>query len=484
MLQRRQCLTLLAACWAVFSTASAESLIEVYERARISDPQIREADALRLANREALPQSRSALLPQVGFNYTYVESKDDGSRSVSSFIPEFEDPDTGVTVPGAIRQVPTDFDTDGDTESWTLELRQSVFRWDRWVQFRRSEKVAAQAEIDYSAAQQDLMLRVSARYFNVLAAKDTLDSAEAALESTARQLEQAEKRFEVGLIAITDVQEAQAAYDNTVAAVIAAKRDLATAAEFLREITGESYAELQQPGDDLPLAIPLPADEDAWVDRSLEQNLTLLSSRVNLDIASDDIKIQRTGYYPTIDLVASTGNFDQTTDGDSTTVFPNAGSITSPTDSDADIDTDSIQLQLNVPLFQGGRVRSNVREAVYRQRAAKERLERVMRETERESRDAYLSLMAEISRVKALRRAVESSQTALEATEAGFEVGTRTTVDVLDARRRLFESETNYARSKYDYIVNIIRLKQAAGILSPRDLMEVDGWLNQSVATR
>ena len=474
MLQRRQCLTLLAACWAVFSTASAESLIEVYERARISDPQIREADALRLANREALPQSRSALLPQIDFNYTYQEQDQDGS---SSFLQVNQE--TLETTP-----VPRDFNEDSDTETWRLELRQSVFRWDRWVQYRRSEKVAAQAEIDYSAAQQDLMLRVSARYFNVLAAKDTLDSAEAALESTARQLEQAEKRFEVGLIAITDVQEAQAAYDNTVAAVIAAKRDLATAAEFLREITGESYAELQQPGDDLPLAIPLPADEDAWVDRSLEQNLTLLSSRVNLDIASDDIKIQRTGYYPTIDLVASTGNFDQTTDGDSTTVFPNAGSITSPTDSDADIDTDSIQLQLNVPLFQGGRVRSNVREAVYRQRAAKERLERVMRETERESRDAYLSLMAEISRVKALRRAVESSQTALEATEAGFEVGTRTTVDVLDARRRLFESETNYARSKYDYIVNIIRLKQAAGILSPRDLMEVDGWLNQSVATR
>jgi outer membrane protein len=474
MLQRRQCLTLLAACWAVFSTASAESLVEVYERARISDPQIREADALRLANREALPQSRSALLPQIDFNYTYQEQDQDGS---SSFLQVNQE--TLETTP-----VPRDFNEDSDTETWRLELRQSVFRWDRWVQYRRSEKVAAQAEIDYSAAQQGLMLRVSERYFNVLAAKDTLDSAEAALESTARQLEQAEKRFEVGLIAITDVQEAQAAYDNTVAAVIAAKRDLATAAEFLREITGESYAELQQPGDDLPLAIPLPADEEAWVDRSLEQNLTLLSSRVNLDIASDDIKIQRTGYYPTIDLVASTGNFDQTTDGDSTTVFPNAGSITSPTDSDADIDTDSIQLQLNVPLFQGGRVRSNVREAVYRQRAAKERLERVMRETERESRDAYLSLMAEISRVKALRRAVESSQTALEATEAGFEVGTRTTVDVLDARRRLFESETNYARSKYDYIVNIIRLKQAAGILSPRDLMEVDGWLNQSVATR
>jgi outer membrane protein len=474
MLQRRQCLTLLAACWAVFSTASAESLIEVYERARLSDPQIREADALRLANREALPQSRSALLPQIDFNYTYQEQDQDGS---SSFLQVNQE--TLETTP-----VPRDFNEDSDTETWRLELRQSVFRWDRWVQYRRSEKVAAQAEIDYSAAQQDLMLRVSARYFNVLAAKDPLDSAEAALESTARQLEQAEKRFEVGLIAITDVQEAQAAYDNTVAAVIAAKRDLATAAEFLREITGESYAELQQPGDDLPLAIPLPADEDAWVDRSLEQNLTLLSSRVNLDIASDDIKIQRTGYYPTVDLVASTGNFDQTTNGDSTTVFPGAGSITSPTDSDADVDTDSIQLQLNVPLFQGGRVRSNVREAVYRQRAAKERLERVMRETERESRDAYLSLMAEISRVKALRRAVESSQTALEATEAGFEVGTRTTVDVLDARRRLFESETNYARSKYDYIVNIIRLKQAAGILSPRDLMEVDSWLNQSVATR
>ena len=475
MLQRRQCLTLLAACWAVFSTASAESLIEVYERARLSDPQIREADALRLANREALPQSRSALLPQIDFNYTYQEQDQDGS---SSFLQVNQE--TLETTP-----VPRDFNEDSDTETWRLELRQSVFRWDRWVQYRRSEKVAAQAEIDYSAAQQDLMLRVSARYFNVLAAKDTLDSAEAALESTARQLEQAEKRFEVGLIAITDVQEAQAAYDNTVAAVIAAKRDLATAAEFLREITGESYAELQQPGDDLPLAIPLPADEDAWVDRSLEQNLTLLSSRVNLDIASDDIKIQRTGYYPTVDLVARTGNVDSTTNGTSTTDDPrNLENDPVPADGGQDIDTDSIQLQFNVPIFQGGRVRSNVREAVYRHRAAKEQLERVMRETERESRDAYLSLMAEISRVKALRRAVESSQTALEATEAGFEVGTRTTVDVLDARRRLFESETNYARSKYDYIVNIIRLKQAAGILSPRDLMEVDSWLNQSVATR
>ncbi len=473
MPERRHFLIILTACWAVFSTASAESLIEVYERARLSDPQIREADALRLANREALPQSRSALLPQINFNYNYEEQEQDGS---SSFLQVNQQ--TLETTP-----VPRDFNENADTKTWRLELRQSVFRWDQWVQFRRSEKVAAQAEIDYSAAQQDLMLRVSQRYFDVLAAKDTLDSAEAALESTARQLEQAEKRFEVGLIAITDVQEAQAAYDNTVAAVIAAKRDLATAAEFLREITGESYQELQQPGDDLPLAMPTPADEDMWVNRSLEQNLTLLSSRVNLDIARDDIKIQRTGYFPTLELVASTGNFDQTTDGDSTTDFGD-GPITSPTDSDADVDTDSIQLQFNIPIFQGGRVRSNVREAVYRQRAAKEQLERVMRATERESRDAYLSLMAEISRVKALRRAVESSQTALEATEAGFEVGTRTTVDVLDARRRLFESETNYARSKYDYIVNIIRLKQAAGILSPRDLLEVDGWLNQTVGTR
>jgi outer membrane protein len=335
--------------------------------------------------------------------------------------------------------------------------------------------------VDYEIARQDLMLRVATRYFNVLAAKDTLVSAEAALDATARQLEQSEKRFEVGLIAITDVKESQAAYDNTTASVIAAKRQLATALEFLRELTGEYYTEFSKPGDSLPLSIPAPQDEQAWVDTAMQQNLSMVSNRISMDIARDDITISRTGHYPTLDLVAR----NSWSDTEQNTTSTNKSTLVdTEINQTSDSDNLLIGVEFRIPIYSGGRTSSQVQQAVYQHRAAKERLERVMRETERASRDAYLGIMAEIARVNALKRAVESSQTALEATEAGFEVGTRTTVEVLSSRRTLFEAETNYARARYDYILNIIKLKQAAGILTESDIAQVNGWLDLSVTAR
>jgi len=439
---------------------AAMNLLEVYEVALRSDPLLREAEANRLAALEAKPQARSALLPQIIGQGSQAQDESKGGNTFPQVNPNTLE----------IVQVNRSFETETDSETqWQLQLTQTVFRWDQWITLKQADKTVAQAEADYQAAIQDLMLRVSERYFDVLAAQDTLASADAAKEAIARQLEQAEKRFEVGLSAITDVQEAQAAYDQTVADVIAAKRSLASARELLRETTGEYFEELAKPGEGLNLAKPEPSKEDDWVNTAMDQNLSLVASRIAEEIARDEVKVRRTGHYPTVDLVASRSSFenDQDTANDGGPFFP----------SDADSIGNRISLQVRVPLYSGGSTSSRVREAVYQHRAAKERLEGVARQTERQTRDAYLGVLSEISRVNALKQAQASSETALKATEAGFEVGTRTTVDVLDARRNLFRAQTEYARSRYDYILNVLRLRQAAGILTVSDLEQINTWL-------
>jgi len=458
----------------VSQPANAVSLLDVYQSAMLNDPSLREAEANRLAAYELKPQARSQFLPQLSLGGDYTTTGSDGNNTQVQYT------DAGLSA------IPTSQEASSDSWSYRLQLRQTLFRWDQYQTYQQADKRVAKADVDFEIARQALMLKVSERYFNVLAAKDTLVAAEAALGATARQLEQAEKRFEVGLIAITDVKEAQAAYDNTTAGVIAGKRTLATALELLRELTGEYYTEFKKPGDDLPLAIPAPQDQQAWVDTAMQQNLNMVSNRISLDIASDEIKLQRTGHYPTLDLVASYGGDNSSSDVNSTgpdPVLPGS-TLTSAFSTERDTTSDSIGIQFSIPIYSGGRTSSKVQEAVYRQRAAKERLERIMRETERTARDAYFGIMAEMARVQALKRATESSQTALEATEAGFEVGTRTTVDVLASRRTLFDAETNYARARYDYILNIIRLKQAAGILVEEDLANINEWLDLTITAR
>ncbi|MEE8306245.1 MAG: TolC family outer membrane protein [Gammaproteobacteria bacterium] len=437
----------------------AESLIEVYQRALQSDPVIREAEANYLAALEAAPQARSAVLPQLDLTSNYSDTNSSGS----STFPQF-DPTTGEFINRT-----TNSKTDSQTLNWQLQLRQTLFRWDQFVALHQAEKRASQASANYEAAKQQLLLRVGDTYFNVLAAEDALSAGVGAREAIGRQLEQAEKRFEVGLIAITDVQEAKAAHDLAIAAEIPAKRVLASAQDAIRDITGEYLQELAFPNEQLPMKQPDPSDEQAWVDTAQDQNLALIASRLGAEIASDDVRNRRSAYYPTLDLVAGRGDRD-------TSAFRTNNGIGGNADSDSVDDT--ISLQFSMPLFTGGFTSSRVREAVYRHRAAREALERVARETERQTRDAYLGVLSEISRVQALRQALESSETALKATEAGFEVGTRTTVDVLASRRVLLQAETNYARSRYDYILNVLRLKQAAGILNVEDLEEVDAWLN------
>lgn len=449
-------LTLMIGALVFPAAAQAASLLEIYQQALQSDPQIHEAEARRLAALEAGPQARSVLLPQLSVGGEWSRSEFDGTS-------------VEIDSDGSIGSLSSASET--EVKRWQFTLRQTIFRWDQIVGLRRADKLIAKAEAQREAAQQDLIVRVAQRYFDVLAAEDRLTSIHADRTAIARRLEQAKQRFEVGLIAITDVQESQAAYDQAVADEIAAKRSLATSREFLREITGEYVPSLSAPGDDFPLITPEPNDESSWVNLSLSQNLNLIASRLDEQLARDEISFQRNGHYPTIELVANSG--DSETEADRS--FNNSPFI--PADSDGN--QDSVSIQLNVPIFAGGGTTSRVREAVYLHRASREQLQRVTRETERQARDAYLGVISERSRVKALEQAVASSRTALEATQAGFDVGTRTIVDVLNSQFSLYLAITNYYQSRYDYVLNALRLKQAAGNLAVQDLERIDRWLSE-----
>ena len=457
-------LVIVLAAIATTPGAHAASLLEVYQQALQSDPLIHEAEARRLAALEAVPQARGFLLPQIRAGGSWSEGTNEGLQQFSQ-----EDPNTGMVEVRTV-EVESDFDSFG----WNAELRQTLFRWDQFVGLKQAHKRVAQAEVDFEAAQQDLIVRVVTRYLEVLGAEDRLTSIHADRLAIARQLEQAKQRFEVGLIAITDVQESQAAYDQAVASEIQAKRELATARMLLREITGVEVPVLSAPGEDFPLKSPDPADESSWIDLAMEQNLSLVSSRFGEAIARDEIAFRRTGHYPTLELVANYDTSD--TDVKDVTI---AGMPSPNPNFPTDSTRDSISLQFSVPLFEGGRVNSRVREAVYLHRAAREQLQRVARETERLTRDAYLGVLAEMNRVRALDQAVQSSETALEATQAGFDVGTRTIVDVLNSQRSLYVAITNYYQSRYTYIGNVLQLKLAAGMLQVQDLEDIDRWLHE-----
>lgn len=442
----------------LLGTASGqEGLIEIYELALASDPSLREAEANYLASLETRPQARSSLLPNLSL----------GGSNQASFSESTQSVGFGNLTLGSGSE------SRNSSDSINLNVSQALIDFSSLRSLRQADKIVAQAEINLESARQDLLLRVADAYFNVLAAEDLLAAEIASREAIARQLEQAQRRFDVGLIAITDVQQAQAAYDNAVATEIGAQRNLATTQEFLREIIGVYVTELRGPTDQLPLMPPDPTSPDEWVDVAMDQNLALVASRIGTDITQDDIDILRSARLPTLDLSGSVNT--SSSNNRFTTIRPDGTRELTPRLGDTDSYNWSINFRM--PLFTGGLNSSRIQQAVYRHRASLEGLERVARQTERQTRDAYLGVISEISRVQALQQAVESNRTALRATEAGFEVGTQTTVDVLAAQDNLRRAETNYARSRYDYILNVLRLRQASGTLSEDDIRMVDGWL-------
>ena len=440
----------------------AADLNEIYQRALRNDPQLREAENTYSAALEAKPQAVANLLPQITGTAGYTNQSFDSQSPILLG----SGTSAGLTT---IRDI-----SKSNSQQWGLSLRQTILDFDKLILVKQTDAKIAQATLAVQAAQQAMTLRAATAYFNVLGAHDALSFAQASQEAIAHQLEQAQKRFEVGLIAITDVEDAKAASDQATAQVIAAKRNLADARDRLREITGSDTNTLSKAGDDLPLVSPDPPTEDAWVKNAMDQNFDLLSARYATDIARDQIERARASFAPTLEFVASRTSNNST----GNVLYQGYGGEFSNNSQGFD---KQIGIQLNFPLYNGGGDASRVREAVYRHRAVQEHLEYTARATERAARDAYRGVMSSVAQVKAYRQAVTSSKTSLEATEAGYEVGTRTAVDVLLSRQRYFDSLSNYSQARNAYVINLLTLKQLTGGLTPDALHQVNSWLSQVI---
>ncbi|HXR18893.1 MAG TPA: TolC family outer membrane protein [Steroidobacteraceae bacterium] len=431
-------------CAGGFASATATDLLQVYDRSTVTDPLIQQATAQHLAVRENRTQALLGLLP-IDF------SANKYWQNVGS-VP--------VTTPATA----------------SLSLAVNLFSWNSWIALKSADATVAQGEANFLAAQQSLVQRVAAQYFAVLAAQDTLAAQQSALQSVQIQLDQAEQRFNVGLVAITDVEIARASRDSTNAAVIAAKRTLATQQDLLRAITGESYTSLAGPGDDMPLLTPEPASEDAWVTTAMEQNASLIASRMAAEIARDSLLSAYGGHIPTVGI-----NVYRNWALEHGTFTPplETGTLLGPL-APATGNTDTIwQIGVSVPIFTAGATQSKVRQAHYTWDAAKAGLDYTSRQTEEQTRDAYQGVISQISQVQALKQAVQSSRVSLQASEAGYAVGIKTAVDVLTSRELLVQAETNYAQAKYGYLDNIVSLRLAAGSLDRHTVELINGWLDK-----
>ena len=424
----------------LISTATmAEDLMQVYSLALKSDPQLLAEAASRQAVGELDNQARARFLPQVGISA-----------------------DTGYIWQDTSSTSLTNGNRDYNNRGYNLSVTQPIYRKQNFIQQTQADIAIESATASYQIAEQALIVRVSERYFDVLGRQDDVTFAIAEREAIARQLEQMQQRFDVGISTITDVVESQAAYDLANAAVISAENELANTGERLRETAGKYVEQLSALKTETPLVSPEPTDINQWSDVALTQNPSLLVSRSAVDTASQTIELQKSAHYPTLDLV---GQKSYSYQGDSSF----GGSSTT--------DQESLTLQFNLPIDVAGGVRSRTREASHRLDQSMQNEEQQRRAVMRQTREAYNGVMSGISRVTALKQAVVSNEKALESTKAGYDVGTRTTVDVLNVRRDLFRARRDYAQSRYDYIVNTLRLKQAAGTIGLDDLAIINEWL-------
>ncbi len=443
--------------------AAATNFLQVYHEALQNDPTYRQAYATYMAAREARPEAWAALLPQISATAGKTWSHSSGSSG-----------QIGNTANNTFYTYNLSSSSNSAAKQWSLNLSENLFSWTDWMNLKAANKQVAEAQANYEAAAQGLILRTATAYFNVLAAVDTLHAQESSLKALTLGLTQAKERFKVGLIAITDVEQARAARDTAAAAVITAKQTLANALDQLQVITGTQYADLTEPGTALPLAMPHPADQQAWVQTSLKQNLALIASRLAADVAQDNVRAAFGSDIPTVSLVASRS---YSSNNQNETIFGQDFHGLGSTSNDR-----QIGIEFSLPLFSGGGDEARIHQTQYQAMAAQDAVEQASRSTVQQARDAYLGVITGIANVRALRQAMTSSETAFQATQAGYKVGTQTEVDVLNALSSLVAAQTNYATSRYSYINSIIQLQYAAGTLTPSEVATINGWLTKTVS--
>ncbi|MBX2880597.1 MAG: TolC family outer membrane protein [Granulosicoccus sp.] len=410
--------------------AKAEGLYDIYQQAVAYDAELKAAEYEFEAIKQNVPLSRSALRPQasVSGSVGYNDVNPDSSNNFTSQV-------------------------------LSLSIRQTLFNYASMLAVDQAKLGVMQAEAQLEAQRQALMLRVATAYFNVLKAQADLLFRRSELDAIGRQKEQNERRFEVGLVPITDVKDAQAQFDLATAQTIAAENQLSTAEEALIVISGADPKTLKTLSGDAPLLLPEPEDINAWVKIAEEQNIPLVVAKLNAQRANEQTRLFRAERYPTLDLVGQ-GRMSET---------EQIGG--------RDVESGEIRLELNLPLLTGGQTKANIAKARMEALAAGQQLTSQRRATVQSTRDAYRGVVADVSRVNALKQALASTQKSLEAQEAGFAEGLLTSLEVLRSLRDTFSAQSNYSAARYDYILNSLSLKEAAGILHESDLENIDRWL-------
>ena len=424
-------ITLLAA-----QPALALDLMETYEKALSYDSGIASAMAQFQAQQAASDVSKSSLLPQIGAfaegNHIDFDAKNGPGDSYKSL-------------------------------EYGVRLTQPIFRSDNWFRYDASQFQTEAAQAQYNLAQQQLILDVATAYFNVLRAQDTVTTARATEAAIQRQYEQAQERFDVGLIAITEVYEARASYDDSKSQRIAAENQLNVAREQLARLTGEYAEDLENLRENFPLGRPEPMNPNDWETTALEQNWAIQAAMSQLNASEANLKVAKSGHMPTLDLVASYGESEL--DGAKSNQQEGTQGV--------------IGLQLNVPLYMGGGTEAGVRQQRSLVTVAEQDLNTTRRDVQVNTRSLFLTVNNNVETASALEQTIISRRSALDATRAGYDVGTRNIVEVLDAERAYYVALRDYANARYDYVINTLQLKQAAGTLSPQDLIDLNNWLSE-----
>ena len=420
----------------------SENLSDVYELALKNDPLLRAAEATYRAGKENKAQGIAGLLPTLSIG---------GSTNWNEY------------------RIEEQLQDQYNSNSYYGNINQPIFRLDKWFQFERGTALSESAEAEFAYQQQETMIRVASAYFNVLNSFDNLNAAEAEEKAIQRQRDLAKKRFDVGLAAITEVQETQAAYDLTIVSRIARQAQLDSAQETLTSIIGRDITLLSPLADDFEISLPDPLDRESWVSLGLKNNYQLKSAKLQRDAAQASARASASNHLPQIDLV---GRISQSTSKQGKF----GGFIQNPLFG-IEQDTRQYSIQFNLPLYAGGAISSARRQAYANYDRTKEQAIYTERSTIRDIRSNHFGVQTQVANVTARKQALASAESALKATEVGYEVGTRNTVDLLDAQKRLFQAQRDYASSRYEYIISMLRLKASVGSLNPNDLINISSQM-------
>ncbi|NOH30686.1 outer membrane channel protein TolC [Vibrio mediterranei] len=426
-----------AALGSVSAAAWADSLTEIYDQAKTNDPQLLRAAAQRDRAFEAINSARATLLPQINLTAGYNAVRSDVDAA------------------------------DSDKLSAGVGFSQELYNRASWITLDSAEKTARQADSQYAAAQQDLILRTAKAYFEVLRSKDNLESVRANKAAVGRQLEQTKQRFEVGLSAITDVHDAQAQYDRVLADEVVAENNLLNQYEALREITGQEHKNIDVL-DTGRFSAARPEQSVAFfLEEAQNKNLELLSARIGQDIAKDNITLASSGHLPKLTLDGGYNYGNERNSNNAARQFDGSNAF-------------NAGINLSVPLYTGGNITSQTKQAEFAYVEASEQLEQTYRSVVKNVRANNNNINSSIGAIRAYEQTVISAKSALEATKAGFDVGTRTIVDVLEATQALYNAESNLSDSRYDYIISILNLRQSVGTLSEQDIVDINAGLKKA----